>query len=89
MRAAAGLHAHDALGLQRAAYGQQALVFLGVDVVGDRDEVVALAHGLAEHLQQGGLARTHGSAGAHAQRGEFFGAMGDVVQGHDRNSREY
>ena len=27
--------------------GQQALVFLGVDVVGDRHEIVALAHGLA------------------------------------------
>jgi hypothetical protein len=47
-----GLHAHDALGRQRAADGQDALVFLGVDVVGDGDQVVLVAHGLAQHFQQ-------------------------------------
>ena len=80
MRAAAGLHAHDAFGGQRAAHGQDALVFLGVDVVGDGDQVVVVAHGFAQHFQQGGFARTDGPADAHAQGRQFFGAMGDVVQ---------
>src|SRR3989344_4028605 len=88
--AATGLHAHDAVRVQRAGHGQQAMVFLGVDVVGDDDEVVVLAHGLAEHLQQGGLAGADGAADAHAQWRELLGAAGDVVQvAHDRNRREY
>ena len=103
VRAAAGLHAHDALGLQRAGHGEQALVFLGVDVVGDDDEVVALAHRLAQHLDQRGLARADRAADAHAQRRQLLGARGDVVQrahgaddrrrvrraAQERNSREY
>src|SRR5574343_788463 len=79
VRAAAGLHAHDALGGQRTADGQQALVFLGVDVVGDGDQVPLLAHLLAQHLQQGGLARADRPANAHAQGRQFFSAVWDVV----------
>src|SRR5690606_31754666 len=45
--AAAGFYTQDALGGQGAADGQQALVFLGVDVVGDGDEVVVISHGFA------------------------------------------
>ena len=49
--AAAGFHAQDALRRKRAADGEQALVFLGVDVVGDGHQVVLVAHGLAQHFQ--------------------------------------
>lgn len=78
--AAAGLHAQDALRWQGATHREQALVFLGVDVVGDGDQIVVVAHGLAEHLQQGGLAGAHGAADADAQGGQIFSAIGDVVQ---------
>jgi hypothetical protein len=94
VRAAAGLHAHDALGRPARRHGQQALVFLGVDVVGD-DEVPALAHGLAQHLHQRGLAGADRAADAHAQRRQGLGAAGDAVgrvvgrRDQDRNSREY
>lgn len=81
VRAAAGFHAHDAFGGQGAADGEQALVFLGVDVVGDGDEVVFVAHGLAEHFQDGRLAGADGAADADAQRGQGLGAVRDVVQG--------
>ena len=40
VRAATGFHAHDALGCKRAADSEQALVFLGVDVVGDGHQIV-------------------------------------------------
>jgi hypothetical protein len=62
------------LGLQRAGHRQQALVFLGVDVVGDDQQAPALAHGLAQHLDQRGLARADRAADAHAQRGQLLGA---------------
>jgi hypothetical protein len=80
VRAAAGFHPHDALGWQRAADGEQALVFLGVDVVGDGHQVVLVAHGFAQHFQQGGFAGADRAAYAHAQRGQVFGAVRDVVQ---------
>ena len=51
VRAAAGFHAHDALGGQGTADGQDALIFLGVDVVGDSHQVVFAAHGFAQHFQ--------------------------------------
>lgn len=80
VRAAARLHTHDALGGQGTADGQDALVFLGVDVVGDGHQVVFFAHGFAQHFQQRGFARPHRAADADAQGWELFGAMGDVVQ---------
>ena len=45
VRTAAGLDAHDALGRQRAGLDQNARVLLGVDVVGDRRDVVGVATG--------------------------------------------
>jgi putative NIF3 family GTP cyclohydrolase 1 type 2 len=80
MRAAAGFHAHDAFWRQRAGHREQALVFLGVDVVGDDHQAPALAHRLAQHFHQRGLAAAHRAADAHAQGGQLLGAAGDVVQ---------
>ena len=68
MRATAGLDAHDALFRQGAGHGEQARILLGVDVVGDGAEVVAIAHALAEHLHQRGLAGADRAADADAER---------------------
>ena len=68
VRAAAGLDAHDALGRQGAGDGEQALVLLGVDVVGDHGHVPAVAHGLAQDLAQHGLAGADRAADADAER---------------------
>ena len=90
VRATAGLDAHDAFGRQRAGHGEQALVLLGVDVVGDDHQVPALAHRLAQLLDQRGLARADRAADADAQRRQFLRAAGDVVHdGHERNNLEY
>ena len=62
--------------VERAGDGQQALVFLGVDVVGDDDQVVALAHRLAQHLDQRRLARADRPADADAQRRQGARAAG-------------
>ena len=55
-----------------------------------------LAHRLAQHLEQRGLAGADRAADAHAQRRQLLGAVGDVVQGgghavrlQDRKRREY
>jgi hypothetical protein len=77
--ATARFHTHDALRGQRTADGEQALVFFGVDIVGDGDEVVFVSHGFAQHFQQGGFSRAHGPADAHTQGWQFFGAMCDGV----------
>ena len=92
MRAAASFYAHDALGGQGTAQGEQALVFLGVDVVGDGDQLVACAHGFAQHFEQSGFAAANRPTDAHAQRWQGFGAARYVVQCgkiHDLNRREY
>ena len=68
MRAAAGLHAHDALDRQGTGDGQEARILLGVDVVGDRADVVALAECLAQRFHQGRLARADRPADADAKR---------------------
>ena len=81
--------------VERAGDGQQALVFLGVDVVGDDDQVPAVAHRLAQHLDQRRLARADRAADADAQRRQLLGAVGDVSAGlmassdQERNRREY
>ena len=49
VRAAAGLDADDALGRRAPRRDEELLVLLGVDVVGDDGEVVAVAHRLAQH----------------------------------------
>ena len=67
MRAAAGLHAHDALRRQRARLGQDALILFGVDIVGHHRQVIRVAHCLAERFQQRGFARPYRATHAHAQ----------------------
>ncbi|MEI9992468.1 MAG: hypothetical protein WDM86_20845 [Rhizomicrobium sp.] len=69
MRAAAGLDAQDALGHQRAGAREELGVLARVDVVGDRGDVVALAHRLAEPVHQRGLARADRPADSDAQCG--------------------
>ena len=68
MRAAAGLDAADPLGRQRAAPGQELGVLAGIDVVGDRDQLEAAAHALAQPVHQRRLARADRAADADAQR---------------------
>jgi hypothetical protein len=75
-----GLDPHDARGVERAGHGEQSLVFLGVDVVRDDNQIVGLAHRLAQHLDQRGLARAHRAADADAQRREFAGTVRDRMQ---------
>ncbi len=82
MRAAAGLDAEDAIGRKRAGARQELGVLLGVDVVGDRGDVVAVAQLLAERVHQRRLAGADGAADADAQ-----GAVGGA--GHERNSLVY
>jgi len=90
VRAAARFNAHDAVGIQCTTDREQALVFFGVDVVGDGHQVPFLTHAFAEHFEQGGFARAYGAANAHAEGRQFFGAIGNVVKcSHDLNSREY
>ena len=67
VRAAAGLDAEDALGRQRAGAGEELGVFPGIDVVGDRGDVVAVAQALAQRIHQRGLARADRAADADAQ----------------------
>ena len=59
---------------------EQALVLLGVDVVGDGNQVVLFAHGLAQHFEQSGFSGAYGAANAHPKRGQVLGAVGDMVQ---------
>ena len=73
VRAAAGLDAADALRRQRAAAGEEFGVLAGVDVVGDRDDLEAVAHALAQTIHQRGLARTDRPADADAQRPAICG----------------
>src|ERR1051326_7057551 len=64
MRAAAGLDAGDAIRRQRARAYQELGIPFGVDVVGDRGDVVTLAHRLAEQVHQRSLARSDRTADA-------------------------
>src|ERR1700722_608495 len=81
VRTAAGLDAADAFGRQRTAAGQKLGVLAGIDVVGDRDDLEALAHALAEMVHQRGLAGADRSANADAQR--------PAIDSHERKSLEY
>ena len=67
MRAAAGLHANNALRLQCARLGQDALILFGVDIVSDYRQMICIAHCLAERFQQGGFTRPYRAADADAQ----------------------
>ena len=68
MRAAAGLDAGDALRRKRAGAHQVFGVPLGVDVVGDRRDLEAVAQPLAQRVHQRGLAGADRPADADAQR---------------------
>ena len=80
MRAAAGLDAEDALFGKRLDAIQDQRVLLRVDVVGDDGDGIAVAHRLAEHLRQRGLAGADRAADPDAKR---------PVRIHVRNTREY
>ncbi|MNC48145.1 hypothetical protein D3C75_972440 [compost metagenome] len=67
MWAAAGFHTDDALGGQGPGFGEDALVFLGVDVVGDHCDLVVVAHGLAQGFEQRRLAGADRAADTDAQ----------------------
>src|SRR5262249_5764325 len=67
VRAAAGLDPDDALRMERPRAGQELRVLLGIDVVGDDRDVVAVAHMLAEAVDERGLAGADRAADADAQ----------------------
>src|SRR6185369_14013365 len=76
MRAAAGLDADDPLRRERFVAHQELRVFLGIDVVRDHCDVVALAQRAAQRERQRRLARADRTADADAQA-------------HERKRREY
>ncbi len=80
VRTAAGLDAEDALLGKRLHAVQDQRVFLRVDVVGDDGDGIALAHRLAEHLRQRGLAGADRPADPDPQ---------GSICAHVRNTREY
>src|SRR5262245_17430010 len=64
VRASAGLDADDAIGGERLAAGEELHVLLREDVVGHDRELIVVAHGLAQTVEQGGLAGSYGAADA-------------------------
>src|SRR5580704_18086865 len=78
VRTSAGLDAADPLGRQGAAAGQEFGILAGVDVVGDRGNLIPAAHPLAQPVHQRGLARSDRTADPEPQR-----------IGHERNSLVY
>jgi hypothetical protein len=68
VRAAAGLDPDDARGRQRAGPGQDLCVLLRIDVVGDRGQLEARAHALAQGFEKCGFARADRPADADPQR---------------------
>ena len=67
MRTAAGLDTGDALGGKRAGAHEIFRIPLGVDVIGDRGDLVFATQPLAQRIHQRGLARTDGAADADPQ----------------------
>ena len=78
VRTAAGLHADDPVGGQRLAAHQELHVFPREDVVGHHAELIAVAHALAQRVDQRGLARADRTADAEPNSGAA----------HDRNNLE-
>src|SRR6266568_3011979 len=90
VRAAAGFHADDALGRQRFVRYQELCVFLGIDVVGDDRQFVALAQRATKRERQRRLAGADGSADADAERlRDVHGCGWPCSLGYDRKRREY
>src|ERR1700712_1904439 len=82
MRTTAGFDAHDTFDRQGAGSSQELSVFLGIDIVGDRCDVVPVTEVLAQCVHKRGLAGADGAADTHAQR-----AVGG--HGHERNNLVY
>ena len=82
VRAAAGLDAHDPLRRQRAGAGEEFGVFLGVDVVGDRGDVVAVAEASCRARPSARSCRCR--PGRRCRR-----ATGRSIGCHERNSLVY
>ena len=68
MRAAAGFHTDDAFRRQRARFGEDALIFFGIDVVSDHRQLPGIAHRFTQRFQQGRFPGTDRAADADAQR---------------------
>ncbi len=68
MRASPGFDAGDAIRRQRPRAHQKFRIPFGIDVVGDRGDVVTLAHRLAEQIHQRGFSRSDGTTNADAKR---------------------
>src|SRR5262249_20337590 len=67
MRAAPGLNAKNALFWKGSGNDEQALIFLGINVVSNHNDVVTAAHRLTKHLYQRGLPGANRSADSYAQ----------------------
>src|SRR5258708_29225110 len=68
MRTAAGLHPDDPLGREGLVADEELRVLLGVDVVGDRRDVVPVAQRPAKRQHERRLAGADGTADAYSQR---------------------
>jgi hypothetical protein len=65
------LDAHDALRRQRLRACENELVFLGVDIVGNHVNVIAVSEPLAQDFYQRGFAWANRAADPDAQKVEF------------------
>src|SRR5215831_5686214 len=68
VRAASRLDAHDAFRRQRLGTCKNKLIFLRVDIVGNRVNVIAASEPLTENFDQRGFARAYRAADPDAQR---------------------
>jgi len=87
VRAAAGFHAEDAVGIQGFVAQEEVGVFPGVDVVGDYGDVVVVPEGFAQLAQQRGFTGADGAADAYSQtmcHGSFSSIVIQLLK-----SREY
>src|SRR5215469_12017058 len=83
MRTAAGLDTADPFGRQRAAAAQTLRILPGIDVIGDRGDLVVPAHALAQPVYQRSLARPYWTSDAYPQR------VAIRLLTHDRKSLVY
>src|ERR1700737_830755 len=81
--APAGLDAADPVGRQRAAPGQKLGILAGIDVIGDRGDLPAFAHPLAQPIHQRSFARSDRTADPDPRR------IPVCLCGHERNSLVY
>ena len=74
--APSGFNSENPFGRKGAGDNQKPLILLGVDVVGDNNDVVPVSHQFTEHLDQSCFAGSDGAADADAQWWILFGAWG-------------